>query len=130
MTDLTRTTAPALEGDVHQPTAHHYTYGTDLGYVLDQINAVDPIDVESEDPSDTDYAVHQALNYVRAEITRRLAVQAGPRHVDYCGWDGKYGRACGPDLGLPQCAYHGRLGTPAAETTTVVALDAADPKEL
>jgi len=109
-TDLTRTAAPALEGDVHQSTAHHFTYGTDLEFVRDQLNAIDPIDVESEDPSDVDYEIHRALNYVRAQITCRLAVQAGPRHdVDFCGVDGKYGRACGPELGLPQCAWHGRV---------------------
>jgi hypothetical protein len=120
------TTPTALTGEVHQPTASHYTYGTDLDYVLGQLDAVDPVDVESEDPSDTDYVVHRALNYVRAEITKRKAVQAGPRtDVDYCGSD-KYGRACGPDLGLPQCAYHGRVDTPAAGVTTVAALGAAE----
>lgn len=101
----------ALEGDVHQPAAERYTYGTDLEYVLDALDMVDPIDIESEDPTDTDYAVHRALNHIRADIKRRLAVQAGPRAVDYCGADGDYGRACGADLGLPQCAYHGRPDT-------------------
>lgn len=104
--------AAALEGDVHQPTAAHWTYGTDLDYVLDQLNAVDPVDIETEDAPEADWAVHKALNYVRAEITRRKAAQAGPRHVDFCGLDSEtYGRACGPDLGLPQCAWHGRPDT-------------------
>lgn len=110
-------TRTVLVGDVHQSPAHHYTYGTDLDYVLDVLAAVDPIDLETEDASDTDWAIHSAFNYVRAEISRRKAVQAGPRHVDYCGVDGKYGRACGPDLGLPPCAWHGRKDTqPAIDT--------------
>lgn len=107
--------AAALEGDVHQPIAARWTYGADLDYVLEQINGVDPIDVETEDPTDEDRAVHRALNHLRADILRRKAVQAGPRHVNYCGADGDYGRACGPDLGLPQCAYHGRPAEKLAE---------------
>lgn len=111
------------------PTAH-LTYGTDLNYVLEVLDVVDPIDAESEDPSDTDWEVHKALNYVRAQITRRKAVQTGPRtDVDYCGVDDNYGRACGPDLGLPPCGWHGRVGTPAGHTATAAALAAANPKE-
>ncbi|MFI7608845.1 hypothetical protein ACIBTV_27545 [Micromonospora sp. NPDC049366] len=118
--------AAALEGDVHAPAGAHYTHGTDLEYVLAAIAGVDPIDVESDDPSDTDWAVHRALNHVRADIMRRLAVQAGPRAVDYCGADGDYGHACGPDLGLPQCAYHARPADLLAERF----IDDADRPEL
>jgi hypothetical protein len=126
MTDVQPAAAAALEGDVHAPTAAHFTYGTDLDYVREQLDTVDPIDLETEDASDTDWAIHRALNYVRAQITRRAAVQAGPRAVDNCGLDGNYGRACGPDVGLPVCAYHGRPAQKLAERF----MDDADRPEL
>lgn len=129
MTAVQPAAPTALTGEVHQNPTVHLTYGTDLDFVLEQLDTVDPIDVESEDPSDTDWEVHKALNYVRAQITRRKAVQAGPRtDVDYCGVDDKYGRACGPDLGLPQCGWHGRV-TPAGHTSTAAALRAANTEE-
>lgn len=104
---------PALEGHVEQSLAQRITAGTDLGFVLDAIEAVDPIDVETEDASDAEWAVHKALNHVRSEIARRKAVQAGPDAIgDYCGWDGDYGQACGPDLGLPLCPHHSTPAEP------------------
>jgi len=118
------TAAAALEGDVHQPTARHYTYGTDLAYVLEKINEHDPIEIETEDAPDVDWEIHKALQHLRADILRRQAVQAGPRTVNYCGVEGEYGRACGPDLGLPQCAYHGRPA-PLNDRTDLDELEAA-----
>lgn len=81
--------------------------GTDLDFVLRALSGIDPIDAETEDASDGEWAIHRALNYVRDEITIRKAVQAGPDAVgDYCGVsDGNY-RACGVRLGLPDCRYH------------------------
>lgn len=120
MTDIQPVVPAAIAGEVEQNPATYLTYGTDLGFVLDVIDFTDPIDIETETASDTDWAIHGALNYVRAQITRRRAVQAGPRTgVDYCGVDDRYGRACGPDLGLPSCAWHGRIAAPAADATTV-----------
>lgn len=116
-------TPTVLTGEVHDNPTAHLTYGTDLDWVLDQIADVDPIDIESDQPSDTDWAVHNALNYLRAQIERRKAVQAGPRaDVDYCEVDDRYGRACGPDLGLPKCAWHKRADNPPAGTSTPIAV--------
>ncbi|MCW6008706.1 hypothetical protein K1W54_29795 [Micromonospora sp. CPCC 205371] len=81
--------------------------GSDLDYVLFAISCIDPIDIETEDASDQDWAIHRALNYVRDEITIRLAVQAGSDKVgDYCGVNNDDYRACGSRLGLPDCRYH------------------------
>lgn len=81
--------------------------GSDLDYVLFAISCVDPIDMDTDDASDQDWAIHKALNYVRDEITIRLAVQAGPAAVgDYCGVNNGDYRACGSRLGLPDCRYH------------------------
>lgn len=110
MTDVATTREPAIEGYVELSEAQRLTAGTDLEFVLSRLNDIDPIEVESEYPSDKDWAVHHALAYVRAEITRRLAVQRGPVAVDYCGVSGDYGRACGADLGLPDCREHSTCG--------------------
>ena len=111
MTNLAITHETAIEGDVELSNAQHVTAGNDLDYVLNLLVAVDPIDVESEDPSDADWAVHNALSYVRDEIAKRRAVQAGPDAVgDYCGVSRDHGRACGADLGLPDCRYHSTCG--------------------
>lgn len=107
MTDLATTRETAIEGDLERSAAWYATAGTDLDYVLGLLDVVDPIDVESSDPSDADWAVHAALGYIRAEIIKRRAVQAGPDAVgDYCGVSGDYGQACGADLGLPDCRHH------------------------
>jgi hypothetical protein len=118
MTDIV-TRGPAVEGDVELSPAQRLIAGTDLDFVLGRLIDVDPIDVESEDPSDTDYAIHWALAHVRAEITRRRAVQAGPGPVvDYCGVSGDYGRACGASLGLPDCRQHATCPTCGHDATS------------
>ncbi|MFY1686547.1 hypothetical protein [Plantactinospora sp. WMMB782] len=108
-TDLTFPGTGALTGDVHASPASSYTYGSDLDWVLEQIDGIDPVDLETVEITETMRVAHRALAQVRAEILRRKAVQAGSQQVDYCGVDGDYGRACGPDLGLPSCAYHSRI---------------------
>jgi hypothetical protein len=81
--------------------------GSDLDYVLNALAAVDPIDAESWEPTEQEWAIHRALNYVRDEITIRRAVQAGPDAVgDYCGVSNGEYRACGANLGLPDCRWH------------------------
>lgn len=91
------------------PAALEATAGSDLDFVLERIAEVDPINVETEDASAADWAVHKALTYVRAEIARRRAVLAGPDALGaWCGVDDAYGRACGAQLGLPDCRYHAR----------------------
>lgn len=93
--------------------------GTDLDFVLRALAGIDPIDAETEDASDQDWAIHRALNYVRDEITIRKAVQAGPDAVgDYCGVSNGDYRACGAGLGLPDCRYHRVCPTCGHDATT------------
>lgn len=113
------TRQPVVEGDVEPSIAQRLTYGADLDFVLDTLAVVDPIDVESEDPTDTDRAVSRALADVRAEILRRRAVQAGPGPVvDYCGVPDARGRACGALLGLPDCRQHATCGVCGLDAST------------
>jgi hypothetical protein len=108
-----------VEGDVDLSPAQRLAAGSDLDFVASVLDLVDPIDVDSDDPSATEYAIHRVLNYVRAEITRRRAVQAGSGPVvDYCGVSDEHGRACGPSLGLPDCRQHATCGVCGHDATS------------
>lgn len=127
-------TPTVVTGDVHAHPATNLTYGTDLEWMVDQIDTIDPIDIETEDAPDRDWAIHNTLGWLRKQITRRQAVQTGPRDdVDYCGVDGnEHERACGPELGLPACRWHARAdqaGKTAAPVREQQAIAAAEPKE-
>src|SRR5690606_3258103 len=106
-------TTVVVEGDIQPPVNHWLIAGSDLDFALAALRQADPIDADSEHITPTMWAVRKALDDVRAQILRRKAVLAGPRDdVEYCGVSDKHGRACGPELGLPPCKWHARVGVP------------------
>ena len=81
----------------------------DLDFVLDHIGwHFDPEDDHSV-MSDAQIAVQHAMTDLRWDILIRKNVKAG-RLLDpqWCGVDNGQQRACGAELGLPNCAYHSR----------------------
>ncbi len=93
-------------------TAHNLTGpADDLAWILDQIHGDAVFDPDS-DPgafTPTEEGIYATLLHLKHQVLIRQAVKAGPRDVAYCGVDNGLERACGPDLGLPRCAYHARV---------------------
>lgn len=80
--------------------------GTDLDYVLEILEDLDPIEVES-DPTEKDWAVHATIRTVQDKIAHRRSATLGVNPAEPCGTSSYAAYpACGPEVGQPTCPAH------------------------
>ena len=83
------------------------TDGTDLDYVLTYLAFIDPIDIESEDPTERDWETHATIRSIRDAVLQRKSATLGVDGVADCGTSRHaHHPGCGPELGLPTCTTH------------------------